>query len=309
MYVLDIYCDNGSSLTLERHLKKLFSTLFLLCLASAAWSQTALPYVLADTEVHTLHAQQLKRDYEVLVSLPPSYKTSTRRYPVVFVTDAPYAFPLIRAIAKRVGDHGDGLEEFILVGLAYATGDTPEFSRRRDYTPSESADTGLKSDMPGRAPQHGEAEGYRRFIAADVFPLIEKHYRADMSRKVFAGHSYGSLLGLHILFTEPAMFDQYILGSPSLWYGKRVLFAREKAYAATHKDLKARVYFGVGGLERLKPGNQNDMVGDMQQFEKLLTAHHYPGLRTTSHVFKDEDHLSVAPGIITRGLKWTLPPK
>lgn len=290
-------------------MNKLFTGLFLLFAATSAWSQSAPPYVLEDTEVHTLHAQELKRDYDVLVSLPPSYKNSTRRYPVLFVTDAPYAFPLIRAIGKRVGDHGDGLEEFILVGLAYAKGDTPEYSRRRDYTPGASADTRLTSDMPGRAVLHGQAEGYRRFIAADVFPLIAKRYRADMTRKIFAGHSYGSLLGLHILFTEPSMFDQYILGSPSLWFGKRMLFEREQAYAATHKDLKARIYFGVGGLETVGPGNRNDMVADMRLFEKLLASRHYPGLRMESRVFAGEDHLSVAPAIITRGLKWVLPPK
>lgn len=289
-------------------MKKLFSTLILLCLASTAVAQSAPPYVLEDTAVHTLHAKELQRDYDVQVSLPPSYKISGRRYPVLFVTDSAYAFPVIRAIAKRVGDHGDGLEEFILVGLGYSKGDTPEFSRRRDYTPTETADSGLKSDMPGRPVLHGEAEGFRRFIAADVFPLIAKHYRADMSRKVFAGHSYGSLLGLHILFTEPSMFDQYILGSPSVWFGRRVMFEREKAYAATHKDLKAKVYFAAGGLETLKPGSSTDMVADMKQLERILKSRHYPGLRVQSRVFDDEDHLSVAPRIITGGLKWMLPP-
>jgi predicted alpha/beta superfamily hydrolase len=289
-------------------LKKLFSALILLCLSGAATAQTAQPYVLEDTAVHTLHARELKRDYDVLVSLPPSYKISGKRYPVLFVTDAPYAFPLIRAIGKRVGDHGDGLEEFILVGLGYAKGDTPEFSRRRDYTPTETADTDLKSDMPGRAVQHGEAEGYRRFIGTDVFPLIAKNYRADMSRKIFAGHSYGSLFGLHILFTEPSMFDQYILGSPSVWFGKRVMFEREKAYAATHKDLKAKVYLAAGGLETPKPGSRTDMVADTKQLESLLKSRHYPGLRVQNRVFDEEDHLSVAPRIITGGLKWMLPP-
>lgn len=264
--------------------------------------------VLEDTEVHTLHAKELKRDYEVQVSLPPSYRISGKHYPVLFVTDAPYAFPVIRAIAKRVGDRGDGLEEFILVGLGYSKGDTAEFARRRDYTPTETADTGLKSDMPGRAVQHGEAEGYRRFINADVFPLIARHYRADMSRKIFAGHSYGSLLGLHILFTEPSMFDQYILGSPSMWYGKRVMFEREKTYAATHKDMKAKVYFAAGGLESPRFGKSVDMVADMTQLERLLKSRRYPGLRVQSRVFEDEDHLTVAPRIITGGLKWTLPP-
>jgi predicted alpha/beta superfamily hydrolase len=286
-------------------LKKLFCILVLSCLSGAAWPQSAPPFVLEDTEVHTLHAKELKRDYQVMVSLPLSYKSGSRRYPVLFVVDAPYAFPLIRSIAKRVGDHGRGLEEFILVGVAYATGDTPEYSRRRDYTPTVTAESGLESDMPGRAPQFGQAEGFKRFIAADVFPLIAARYRADMGRKIFSGHSYGSLLGLHILFTDPAMFDQYILGSPSLWYGKRVMFEREKAYAATHKDLKARVYFGVGGLETKQP---HDMVADLKQFESLLKSRRYPGLQMESRVFADEDHLSVGPGITTGGLKWVLPP-
>jgi predicted alpha/beta superfamily hydrolase len=293
------------TLSLERYLKKFFATLLFVA-ANAALAQTAPPYVLEDTAVYTVHAKDLKRDYQIMVSLPPSYKTSTRRYPVVFVTDAPYAFPVARSLAKRVGANGRGLEEFILVGLGYATGETSEYSRRRDYTPVNPPDTDYQSDMPGRTPKFGEAEGFKRFIAADVFPLIAQQYRADMARKVFVGHSYGSLLGLHVLFTEPSMFDQYIMGSPSLWYGKRVMFEREKAFAATHKDLKARIYFGVGGLETGSPDN---MVADLKQFESLLKSRRYPGLQIESRVFADEDHLTVAPGLITRGLKWTLPGK
>ncbi len=262
-----------------------------------AWCQTQPPYALPNSEVHTLHAKELKRDYDIMVSLPVSYKT-------------PYAFPVSRAIGARVGDTGGGLEEFIVVGLGYAKGDTPSYSRRGDYTPTENPDNTLRSDMPGRPVLHGQAEGYRRFIASEVLPLIARQYRADMTRKIFSGHSYGSLLGIHMLFSEPAMFEHYILGSPSLWYGKRVMFEREKAYAATHKDLKASVYFGVGQLERKKPGDSNteDMVGDMKQFESLLKSRRYPGLRIESRVFADEDHFTVAPHIITRALKWMLPP-
>ena len=298
------------TLSLERDLKKLFPVLFLLCLNSSAWSQTPPPYVLDETEVHTLHAKELKRDYDVLVSLPTSYKTSKRRYPVLFVADAPYAFPVSRAIGKRVGDTGGGLEEFIVVGLGYAKGDTASYSRRRDYTPTETADIGLKSDMPGRPVQHGQAEGYRRFIVADVFSLVASRYRADMGRKIFVGHSYGSLLGLHVLFSTPSMFEHYILGSPSLWYGKRVMFEREKAYAAAHKDLKASVYFGIGQLEERKPGDsgKDNMMADIKQLESVLRSRRYPGLRIESRVFADEDHYTVAPHIITRGLKWLLPP-
>ncbi len=40
-------------------------------------------------------------------------------------------------------------------------------------------------------------------------------------QSLFLGHSYGALLGTQILFTEPGMFNGYVLGSPSLWYDKR----------------------------------------------------------------------------------------
>jgi len=285
---------------------KIFCAIFLLAATAAAKAQPA-PYTLTNTEVLSLSSTELKRDYEIFVSLPESYKSSTKRYPVVFVADANYAFPVGRALAARVGAHGRGLEEFILVGLSYARGDTPEYSRRRDYTPGPSPENGLRSDMPGRTPAFGEAEGYRRFIADEVFPMVAQHYRADMRRTIFSGHSYGSLLGLHILLTEPSMFSHYILGSPSLWYGKEMMFAREKAYAAEHKDLKANVFFAVGGLETGK--GEDDMVGDLKRFTAALKARRYPGLQIASTVLADEDHLSVAPLIMTRGLKWALPPQ
>lgn len=272
------------------------------------------PYVMANTEVVDVRATGLKRDYQLFVSLPPSYEKSNRRYPVVFVTDADYAFPLIRSMARRLGTGEHGVEEFILVGLSYAKGDTPQFSRRRDYTPTDTVEQGLTTDMPGRVSKFGENEGYRRFIKDEVFPVIAQRYRADMDRKVFAGHSYGSLLGLHIALTEPSMFGHYILGSPSLWYGKRVMFEREKAYASINNDLKARLYFAVGGFETLKPGSgdtryntSDDMVADLLEFDAVLKSRKYASLKLNTSVIGDEDHLSVAPVIITRGLKWALP--
>ncbi|AXA92992.1 alpha/beta hydrolase [Massilia sp. YMA4] len=269
------------------------------------------PYVLEGTEVRSIRAQNLQRDYQIYVSLPPSYAKSGRSYPVVFVTDAPYAFPVTRAIGLRAGRGGKSIDEFILVGLSYARGDSAEYSRRRDYTPTATADSTLVSDMPGREPRFGEAAGYRRFIADEVFPFVAKHYRADMGRKTFIGHSYGSLLGLDMLLSEPELFDNYVLGSPSLWFNKRVMFEREKAYAASHKDLRANVFLAVGSYEAVRHGarfnKDEDMVRDLRNFTAALKSRNYPNLNVTSVVVPDEDHLTVAPIVITRGLRWALP--
>jgi len=283
--------------------------------AAAPAAEATRPYVLSDTETLSLHAAGLGRDYELFVSLPPSYGKTQRTYPVVFVTDAPYAFPVTRAIEARVAGHSSELPEFILVGLGYAKGDTPEYSRRRDYTPSPRGDRGATSDMPGRPVVYGEAEGYRRFVADEVFPFIASHYRADMARKVFAGHSYGSLFGAYVMLTSPGMFDGYVLGSPSLWFDHRLLFERERTFAASHKDLPARVYIGTGAFETTQPKGRprdarydtdGDMAGDSQAFSRALASHRYSGLKLRTEVIAGEDHLTVAPALITRGLMWTL---
>ncbi|UVW27347.1 alpha/beta hydrolase [Massilia sp. H6] len=287
---------------------KLRPLLFALCcLAGSAHARES--YVLDNTEVRDIRAQALKRDYQVYVALPDAYRESGKSYPVLFVADANYAFPLARSIASRLHKHA-GMEQVIVVGLSYAKGDAPNFSRRRDYTPSVPRRHTYRSDMPGRAPAFGEAAAYGRFITSEVFPMIAREYRADMRRKIFVGHSYGSLLGLQLLLSAPRSFEHYILGSPSLWYDAGMMFERELAYAARHKDLPASVFFGIGGLEKLAPGKKRsrseedaDMVADLREFDASLTSHRYPNLKTRLRVFEDEDHASVFPLVLTHGLR------
>ncbi|MFP5390385.1 MAG: alpha/beta hydrolase [Gammaproteobacteria bacterium] len=282
-----------------------------LCLAwhLTGVAQAATPYTLDHTEVHAIRAQGLKRDYQVFVALPDSYANSNRRYPVLFVTDADYAFPVVRSIAQRLSRHA-GMEEAIVVGLSYASGDASVYSRRRDYTPSVPRSHTYQSDMPGRAPAFGEAAAYGQYLTTEVLPVIARAYRADMDRKVFIGHSYGSLLGLQIMLGQPRAFEHYILGSPSLWFDGGVMFGRETEYAASHKDLPASVFFGIGARETRAPGRKRarteadaDMVADLRDFEKALASRRYPGLKTQVKVFADEDHASVFPLVLTHGLR------
>jgi predicted alpha/beta superfamily hydrolase len=290
-------------------LKNLKKLILMWCIAGSAAAASSVPYVLDNTEVRDIRATALKRDYQLFVALPDSYNDSAKRYPVLFVTDANYAFPVARNIASRLHKHA-GMEEIIVVGLSYGKGDGGVFSRRRDYTPTVPRKQSYKSDMPGRAPAFGEADAYGHFIAAEVFPVIAKNYRADMNRKIFVGHSYGSLLGLQVLLTAPRTFEHYILGSPSLWYDAGIMFDREQDFAKRNKDLPASVFFGVGGNEVLAAGKKRsraeegaDMLADAREFDAALGAHRYPGLKKRLKVFADEDHASVFPLVLTHGLR------
>lgn len=298
-------------------MKPLLLLAALLAAAPAIAQEPAAPrrYELPATEVHRIEAKALGRAYDIVVWLPPSYATAPeRRYPVLFTTDMPQSLPLILGLHRRLRASERGLEDAIIVGLGYAVGDTGEYSRRRDYTPTPHGDIDAVSDMPGRRVAYGEAEGYRLHLKDEVFPFLESRYRIDPGRRIYAGHSYGGLFGTHVLLTEPTMFQKYILMSPSLWYGRRLMIARERGYATRHKDLPAQAYFMIGAEETVPDpdilpfGNSRmAMVEDMEELTRTLKSRGYPSLTVQSRVFPEEDHGSVYPDAIRVGLEWALP--
>lgn len=269
-----------------------------------------LPYEIADTQVWDVADPVSGRTYQVFVALPPSYgEQPERRYPVLYVTDADYAFPVIKQIGRRLNVERPNVEEFILVGLSYAKGEGGMHSRRRDYTPTPNGPSTAPADAV-----HGKAAAYAAYVRDQVLPFVAKRYRTDERRRLFLGHSYGALLGTEILFSEPKLFDGYVLGSPSFWYDRRHMAEREKAYAAKHKDLPARVYMYIGEYEEMRPGDPRyakdvNMVTDTRAMDWALRSRNYPSLRIKAEVLNDEDHFTVAPRGFTHGLKYLLPAK
>ena len=272
--------------------------------ADAAPAEGA-PYVLKGTQVWAVPDPLSGREYEVFISLPASYETSReRRYPVLYVTDADYAFPIIRQIARRVNLEGPVIEDFILVGVSYSRGASGTASRNRDYTPTPNGPARARSIV------HGEGPAYQAYLKSRAIPFVEDRFRADPARRVLLGHSYGGLLGAQILFTDPALFEAYVLGSPSFWFDRRHIMTMEANYARTHRDLPANVFMYIGGYETPGPGSRNasvDMVGDVATMEQVLKSRGYPSLQIRSTVLGDEDHLTVAPVGFTRALMSVLP--
>jgi len=261
------------------------------------------PYVLLGTQVWDVPDPVSGRGYQVFVSLPASYeKEPNRRYPVLFVTDANYAFPVIREVSRRLNVEHAQIADFILVGLSYAKGEDGTLSRDRDYTPTPNGPPGT----PAGAVQ-GQGLAYQAYLRDRVLPFVAQRYRTDPRRAMFLGHSYGALLGAQILFTDPGMFSGYILGSPSLWYDKHHVFGMEATYAAGHRDLPAKVYMYAGAYETNRFNRTNDLVADNRELEGRLKKRKYPSLVLKSDVLNDEDHLSVAPRGFIHGLKYLLP--
>ncbi|MFJ1311542.1 alpha/beta hydrolase [Agrobacterium sp. P15N1-A] len=233
------------------------------------------------------------RRYEIYVSLPAGYaEVPTRSYPLVILADGGRAFPRLSCAARAVS-RDSARDEPIVVGLSYAAGEDLEDSRRRDYTPTK---------LRNSAKAYGGAAAYQTYLANVVLPYVEGHYRVSGGRRIFWGHSYGGLLGAHILLTAPSTFQTYILGSPSFWFDDGAIMDFETRYANRHRKLEANVILYVGGLEisRYDPqrkGKTRDMVQGLNAFETRLASRNYAGLRLTSKVIAGTDHRSsVGPG-------------
>ena len=260
-----------------------------------------LPFEVIGSQVWDIADPASSRTYQIYVSLPSSYnRNNDKKYPVLYVTDANYAFPIINQIRRRV----NGLEDFILVGLSYNKGEDGGLSRRRDYTPT----TKGAVDAPPKA-IYGGALHYMEYIKSQVIPFVENKYRTEPSRRIYAGHSYGGLFGANILLNEPSLFSGYILGSPSLWYDSRYTFKREEEYYKNNKDLNANVFMFIGEYEQAGLGDPKDlnrynMVTDTNDFEKILIERKYPSLKIKSEILNDEDHNTIAPRGFTHALKY-----
>ncbi|PII21025.1 sugar phosphotransferase [Stenotrophomonas sp. LMG 10879] len=270
-------------------------------------SATAVPgVVLPDTESLRVH-DPIGRDYALWVALPAGYAAQPqKRYPVLYVTDALYSFPLVRSVRNLVGQQGVNIEDFILVGLPPQEGLTSKQSRSRDYTPSNPVRTpaGYYSDDV----TYGGAAHYRDFVAAQVLPMVDARYRTDPARRVFAGHSYGALFGAYVLTTQPDMFSTYILSSPSLWFDQRLLPRMQDA--AVIPAQPTRVLLSVGSYETVKEGPRYSTGNDMLRQAADFTAQLQRGgrkLQVENIVIDGEDHLTVYPRVITRALLQVLP--
>jgi uncharacterized protein len=271
------------------------------------------PYVLPNTQVRALHSQETGADYRLYIAAPADYKTSGKKYPVVYMLDADYAFALTRNIVQHYVERKQ-LPEMILVAIAYpgAAGDLAIYAenRKRDYTPAMGKVTVAGETGAVEPVAQGGAVRFRNFIANEVIPFMATNFPITADR-TFIGHSYGGLFGSYVLLTEPELFRRYVIVSPSLWYGDRLIFNVERQTASTRRDLDRRIerhaFFAIGSAET-SDAMGAPMVEQLKQFYRGLEARKDPALSLTLRIYPEETHASVFPGAVARGLLAIFPP-
>jgi uncharacterized protein len=261
-------------------------TSILLCWAADARAQAGeFPGVaIAGAHRRTLESKDTGRAYDLYLQLPDL--KSGKKYPVLFVLDGQWDFKLLDSVYG--GLHYDKfVPEMIIVGITYA-GKNPDYDRLRamDYTP-----TAVKN-VPGS----GDAPKFLAFLKNDVFPLVEKNYQADASKRVLMGSSYGGLFTLYAMFAEPQLFYGYVAAAPAVSYDDGFSFRQERKFAENNKNLPVRLAVSVGGVEEL--------TRPVRNFMDVLKSRSYQGLRLDARVIEGEGHAGNKPEAYNRGLRF-----
>jgi hypothetical protein len=145
------------------------------------------PHTGANTLTHTLHSHILDQDRTLFIALPSDYDTSTRSYPVHYVTDAPVTWNVFQSLL-RLHASVDAMPEGIVVGLQ-----------------SDGRETHLHAERG--------AEPYLAFLEQEVMPFVDSEYRTLPFRSI-VGHSLGGGFALYAFLSRPDLFTLCIAGSP-----------------------------------------------------------------------------------------------
>jgi predicted alpha/beta superfamily hydrolase len=226
------------------------------------------------------------QEYDLYVNLPRGYQDTTKTFPVIFLVDAQWDFPLTQAIFGE--QYYDGfVPAAIMVGITWG-GVNPNYDslRTRDLSP-----TNVK-----QVPQSGGAPKFLKFIKNELVPYIESKYRATKNGRTLMGSSFGGLFTLYALFHETGTFDRYVLTSPSVGWDNEILYTYEKEYAAKNTQLPVKLFVGVGGLEA-------GGVEGVQKFVAQLKSRNYKGLELETKVLEGIGHSGSKAEGYTRGLQ------
>ncbi|HET9485249.1 MAG TPA: alpha/beta hydrolase-fold protein [Xanthomonadales bacterium] len=265
--------------------------------AAAATGTWAGPAAYAPRGAHEMkHVDARGIERRVYVWIPERASSDPRRYPVVVVLDADYAFDIARTVVRHFADRGR-VRPMAVVGITHpgADHDIPAYrrGRTRDYTPTHTLE-GVYG--PEYQKHSGGGPDFQRTLADVILPELARRFPLDRRDATLVGHSFGGLFAAWTLATRPDAFDRYLIVSPSLWYDERMMFAlvEPKRTGALAND--ARVYLAVGGRENPR------MESDLRRFADALRMRRDPRLGVDLQVFEQDNHDGVFPAAFTAGL-------
>ena len=201
----------------------------------------------------------LNRTRKIRLYLPPSYTSTTKKYPVIYIHDAQNLFDDATSYAGEWGvdESLNALAssanfEVIVVGI-----DNGAEKRTNEMSPWDHPDFGK-----------GEGEVYTNFIINTIKPYIDTNYRtlSDKENTAIMGSSMGGFISHYAAYQHPEVFGKVGIFSQSYWFSDQVFnLTKSKPLDKNHK-----IYLLAG----LKEGSE--MSENTQRMYDEIVANSHP---------------------------------
>lgn len=269
---------------------KHFLTCFIfLFISLTLTAQTEKPFSIG--EIIQIDSKVLVEKRTLNIYLPPGYHNNdSTSYPVIYLLDgsADEDFLHITGLVQFF-NMAYKMPEAIVVGIA-------NIDRRRDFTFPTNLKK-LKKDYPTT----GGSQNFIEFLETELQPLIEKTYKTN-AVKMLIGQSLGGLLATEILLKKPAMFTNYIIVSPSLWWDNESMLKQAASLWAAQEDIKLQVYISVGAEGKV-------MERDAKNIWDILKKSNRKNLKLDFLPLPEENHATILHKSVYEAFKILYPYK
>ncbi|RLD83052.1 MAG: hypothetical protein DRJ07_07435 [Bacteroidetes bacterium] len=215
--------------------------------------------------------------------------------PVIYVLDSDMSFGLVYDVVRWL-KWGNEIPNVAIIGIAYGTGQSEWWKKRtRDYATSKD-----QTKIWGDWPLAGGGDNFKQFIKNELFNFVEKEYKLKGRSKTIIGISLGGLICVDILFTNPDLFDNYIMLGPAFLWNDKEIFKKEAEYFKNNSTLSANVFSAIGKLD------DKTITEPWTDFIGQIKSRQYKSMTLNTLVLENETHMSMYPAGLTRGLKTVL---
>jgi len=173
-------------------------------------------------DVRPLSVPSFRQGLQCWVYLPPNYSYTSRRYPVLYLTDGQAVFVgmHVNRICEELIRRGE-IEPLIVVAITEPSWE----ARVLDLTPPWSDSY--------KGYEGGGGEVFLRAIRDTLMPEVNRRYRTltGPANTAIGGVSLGGLLAAYAGFAHDSTFGKVAAFSPSYWWGGAMnlpVYAQEK---------------------------------------------------------------------------------
>jgi predicted alpha/beta superfamily hydrolase len=271
------------------------------------------------------------RAYRLFISVP-SGETPIGGWPVIYLIDGNLHFG-IAVDTVRIQSRWPETLAAVVVGVGYQTDSVLEALsvRTHDLTP-ETSEAWTKRDwqasLRASAGDFGGMDAYIRMLLEEAPAKVAPIARINPNDAALMGHSLGGLTTLAVLFRHPQAFRSYVAISPSIWMSDDWVLGLVDPFEkmAQGGAVSARLLMTAGEFEERVPvfpplpksgapmsqatydrmTEACRMVSNVKALAKRLAPLKDQGLSVDVFVHPSEDHRSVVPAGIARGVYFSL---